>query len=258
VKKISSVLVSLGGLIVLAVAAYWDLQLKTWTTAPLWLGWAVKVGDALGLGIVIAVVAAKVESWVASAVAEQGPKVEIITADHRCDRLTQCVQENPAARLFTTRYSARSIGTTDKSKQFLSALDSRIHGRSADTFRVATLDSLDKFNALEAMLSTHYNNPRFGLKILGPNQPRLIDVMVSEGHFACLGIETRNPDENYWIRVDDPSFANEFRNFYEKNHWDRPEAVLIKNVGDILDSAGLRRAIDKLKQEAKTAGIIVQ
>jgi hypothetical protein len=204
--------------------------------------------------VLIAVVVVKVREWVTSAVEEGGPKVSIITAEQRCERLTHAVQENPKARLFTTRYSAREIGGTEKSKQFLCALDSRIHGEQADTLRVVTLDRDDKVQHAFTMLNQHYGNPRFGLKVVIPNHLRLIDLMVSEGHFACLGIETRNPAENYWIRVDDPVIANEFRNYYEKDHWGRPEAVEIKPAGIALDEAAVNVARERLREEARKAG----
>jgi hypothetical protein len=253
-KKISNVLILLAGLVLLAIAASWDLA--TQQSPAIWSDWGIKVVNSLGLGLIIAVVSGTVREWVTSAVTDAGPRISLITADERCERLTRCVLENPNARLFTTRYSARGIGSTEKSKQYLKALDSRIHGRTADTLRIITLDHIDKLKTAHAALSEHYSNPRFGLKVLNPKNLRLIDLMVSEGHFACIGIETRNPDENYWIRIDDPKIANEFRNFYEKDHWGRPEAVAIKASGEILDEAGLEVARARLDNEATKAGLI--
>ena len=260
-KKIANVLILLGGLVLLGVGVFWDLKLKMQTPTaalPLWGEWGAKVVNALGLGVIIAIVSTKVREWVTSALAESGPKTTIITSDERCEQLTRSVQENPTARLLTTRYSARGIGSTGKSKAYLAALDSRIHGSKADTLRVVTLDHADKVKNAMAMLQNHYSNPHFGLKVLVPTNLRLIDLMVSEGHFACLGIETRNPDENYWIRIDDPQIANEFRNYYEKDHWGRPEAVEIKGPGVILDDNGFNTAKQRLLDEAHKAGLAIQ
>ncbi len=257
-KKIANVLILFGGLILLGVGIFLDLKLKTQTPPPLWGEWGAKVVNAVGLGVIIAIVSTKVRDWVTSALEERGPKTTIITADERCKQLTRSVQENPTARLFTTRYSARGIGTTVKSKGYLAALDTRIHLSEADTFRVITLDHDDKVKSAMEMLKKHYSNPHFGLKVLVPTNLRLIDLIVSEGHFACLGIETRNPDENYWIRIDDPQIANEFRNYYEKDHWGRPEAVEIKGPGVILNETGLKAAEQRLLSEASRAGLATQ
>lgn len=256
-KKIADWLILLGAFVILGVAAYGDLTLRQQQHPAFLLTWTVKIGEAVGLAALIALITVRVQAWVKSAVAPPPTKTEIITADKRCERLTQSVMENAGERMFTTRYSARSIGQNARSNLYVSALNHRIHDSPADTYRVITLDHTDKVKHAADLLNEHYKNARFGLKVLTPGNIRLIDLLISENHFVCIGIETRNPEENYWIRIDEQRMANEFRNYYQANHWDRPEAVMLKAPGDVLTEAQRDMALSKLNDEARKSGLTV-
>lgn len=139
--------------------------------------------EAVGLGLVIAVVSLIVTGWVKSIVVNGGPKVELITAEKRCGRLSTSITENSTDLMYASRHSRRLVGHEAASK--------------ANTLRVVTLDSESKLDHALDLLKIHHSNTRFGLKVLNPASPKLVDLMVSDGNFVCIGIEMSRENENY-------------------------------------------------------------
>lgn len=177
----------------------------------------------------------------------KGPKVTLITADQRCDALKKAVEEFPSDDLFTTRYSSRPIGEANKSKAYLAALDSRIHDGKSDTYRIITLDNDIKLKHVKDLIIHHWQDVRFAIKVLNPKASiRLIDLVGVDNHFVCLGIETRQPEENYWIRIDDSGIASHFRKYFFESHWGREEAVVIKGINKSLTEKERDDAITKV------------
>ncbi|SER40675.1 hypothetical protein SAMN05421690_102436 [Nitrosomonas sp. Nm51] len=177
----------------------------------------------------------------------KGPKVTLITAEERCEALKKAVKEFSSDDLFTTRYSSRSIGEANKSKAYLTALDSRIYSGKSDTYRIVTLDNEKKVQHVKDLITNHWQDNNFAIKVLDPNASiRLIDLVGVDNHFVCLGIETRQPEENYWIRIDDSGIASHFRKYFYESHWTRDEATEIKGLNKLQTEKERDDAIKKI------------
>jgi hypothetical protein len=189
---------------------------------------AAETLQVIGVSLILAIVVFSLEQHIHAKLRE-GPKVTLITADQRCDQLKLAVGQYTGKDLFTTRYSSRPIGDADKSKAYLAALKARIFGGGGDTYRIVTLDNEKKLEHTNEMLREYWERDNFSIKVLDPKSGvRLIDLVSVDGHFVCIGIETRTPAENYWIRIDDPDIATHFRKYFFETHWNRPEATEIK------------------------------
>ncbi|WP_404365547.1 hypothetical protein [Marinobacter sp.] len=213
--------------------------------------WSKAIADTLkviGASLVLAVVVFWLEQWVHKEL-RKGAKVSLITADKRCDALKKAVSEHQSNDLFTTRYSSRSIGNADKSKAYIAALDSRIYSKTSDVYRIVTLDNEQKLSHVKDLINKHWKNDRFAIKALDPNAGiRLVDLVCVDNHFVCLGIETRTPEENYWVRIDDDDIAIHFRKYFFESHWNRDEAREIKPLRALDTEEGKNAAIQKVEE----------
>jgi len=208
--------------------------------------------QSIGIGVIIAVTVPFIEHYIQLATS-RGPTSMIFTHEERCAALTACVESDYNKNIYTTRYSNRGISDTPKSDAFVNALNYRIDKAQSDTRRIISLDNPKKVEHAKALVK-HSINPMFGLAVLNPHNPlcktRLDDLLVIDQTLVCIGIETRNEEENYWIKIEDEAIANKFRDYYEQDHWRRPGVVEIKQVGKIYSEADMANMLSKIDEVA--------
>lgn len=227
-------------------------------------GWFVKgissAMQTIGIGIFIAAIIPFIEHHIQLATSP-GPTITIITHEERCAALTKCVESEYNKNIYTTRYSNRPIGgDIPKSLAFVRALHYRIDKGQSDTRRIISFNKDDssahalKVTHAKDLVDRHIKNPNFGLAVLNSRNPlcqtRLDDLLVIDQTLVCIGIETRNEEENYWIKIEDEAIANKFRDYYDQDHWRRPGVVEIKQVGKKYTEADKVAMLSKIDEVA--------